>query len=281
MNSLKGKRLEAELKLSECPLPPNFSDSVLVRLESTQVFAERRRILESSLADMGCFPEDVRDPVILSQYESEKERFVEVEEMVSDRDGQPEANKRIVEEARKCYDNHITALVRRLKDKFGEICKIAGLEGRIELVPGDIEDEYGIDVLVAHKAGERPVSYQDRIHSGGQGTKIAIMLLLAAMSLGQTADLLIVDEHNAHLDTTNSSQIAQLMGQLSERVQFILSSPTDIKGAANAEWCDMQVAFLPRLPGAPYNPPVRLMSRMGAAALDSRFESLQQPLILR
>jgi hypothetical protein len=101
------------------------------------------------------------------------------------------------------------------------------------------------------------------------------------MSLGQTADLLIVDEHNAHLDTTNSSQIAQLMGQLSERVQFILSSPTDIKGAANAEWCDMQVAFLPRLPGAPYNPPVRLMSRMGAAALDSRFESLQQPLILR
>ena len=107
------------------------------------------------------------------------------------------------------------------------------------------------------------------------------MLLLAAMSQGQTADLLIVDEHNAHLDGTNSSQMAQLMGQLSERVQSILSSPTDIKGAANAEWCDMQVAFLPRLPGAPYNPPVRLMSRMGAAALDSRFESLQQPLILR
>ena len=82
------------------------------------MFAERRRILESSLADMGRFPEEVRDPVILSQDESEKESLVEVEEMVSDRDGQLEANKRIVEEARRRYDNHITALVCRLTEKF-------------------------------------------------------------------------------------------------------------------------------------------------------------------
>jgi hypothetical protein len=281
VSALRKKRLTAELKLSENPLPPDFSNEDISRVEPSSALAAQRRNLESALSNTGRFPEDIRDAVILSQYESEEERLEEVRQMVADRDAKLEANKRIVEQARERYDGHIHALVRRLRDKFGEICQLASIEGKIELVPGDIEDEYGIDVLVAHKAGERPISYQDGIHSGGQGTKIAIMLLLAAMSLGQTADLLIVDEHNAHLDGTNSSQIAQLMGQLSKRVQFILSSPTDIKGSVSAEWCDIQVAFLPRIPGAPYNPPVRLMSRIEASALDSRFESLQQPLILR
>jgi ABC-type Mn2+/Zn2+ transport system ATPase subunit len=91
-----------------------------------------------------------------------------------------------------------------------------------------MQEELGIDVLVSHKIGETPVSYQEGSHSGGQGTKIAIMLLLAAMSLGQAADLLIVDEHNAHLDGTNTGQIAQLMRRLSSRVQFILRACREI-----------------------------------------------------
>jgi chromosome segregation ATPase len=281
VSTFKARRLAAELRLSENMLPSEFSDDDIARLEPSSALEAQRRLFESTVNDRGRFPEDIQDPVILSQYESEEVRLEEVTQMVADRDAKLDANKRVVEEARKRYDDHIHALVRRLRDKFSEICQLAGIEGKIELAPGDIEDEYGIDVLVAHKTGERPVSYRDGIHSGGQGTKIAIMLLLAAMSLGQTADLLIVDEHTAHLDGTNSSQIAGLMGQLSKRVQFILSSPTDIKGSVNSEWCDIQVTFLPRLPGAPYNPSVRLMSRIEASALDSRFESLQQPLILR
>ncbi len=235
-------------------------------------------ILAAEVNDRDRFPDDIRDPVIVSQCEAEERRLTDVEQLVADRIGELEAQERMVEESRKRYDDHIRALVRRLRNNFSDICATAGIDGRIELVPGDMQEELGIDVLVSHKIGETPVSYQEGIHSGGQGTKIAIMLLLAAMSLGQAADLLIVDEHNAHLDGTNTGQIAQLMSRLSSRVQFILSAPTHGKGTAVAGSCDIQVTFLPRDPGHTLSPPVRLMSRLDAPSLDARFESLQQPL---
>ena len=206
-------------------------------------------MLQDEVNDRDRFPDDIRDPVIVSQCEAEESRLGDVEQLVADRTGELEAQERMVEESRRRYDDHIRALVRRLRDNFSDICGTAGIDGRIELVPGDMQEEWGIDVLVSHKIGETPVSYQEGSHSGGQGTKIAIMLLLAAMSLGQAADLLIVDEHNAHLDGTNTGQIAELMRQLSSRVQFILSAPTDGKGTAVAGSCDIQVTFLPRDPG--------------------------------
>jgi hypothetical protein len=67
--------------------------------------------------------------------------------------------------------------------------------------------------------------------------------------------IVVVDEHNAHLDGTNTGQIAQLMRRLSGRVQFILGAPTDEKGTTVAGSCDIQVTFLPRDPGSTLSPP--------------------------
>jgi chromosome segregation ATPase len=279
LSTLASRRQAAELAAQAVRLPSAFTDSDFARLEPTSTLEAQRNMLTAAVNDRNRFPDDIRDPVIVSQCEAEENRLTDVEQLVADRTGELEAHERMVEESRRRYDEHIRALVRRLRDNFSDICATAGIDGRIELVPGDMQEELGIDVLVSHKIGEAPVSYQEGIHSGGQGTKIAIMLLLAAMSLGQTADLLIVDEHNAHLDGTNTGQIAQLMRRLSSRVQFILSAPTDGKGTAVAGSCDIQVTFLPRDPGHTLSPAVRLMSRLDALSLDARFESLQQPLI--
>lgn len=279
LSALAKRRVAAELAAEEAPLPVGFTKADFARLEPVSDLERHSATLTKAVNDLDRFPNDIRDPVIVSQCEAEEARLADVKQLVDDRSGELEAQERMVEESRNRYDEHIRALVRRLRDNFSDICATAGIDGRIELVPGDMQEELGIDVLVSHKIGEAPVSYQEAIHSGGQGTKIAIMLLLAAMSLGQAADLLIVDEHNAHLDGTNAGQIAHLMRRLSGRVQFILSAPTDGKGTAVAGSCDIQVTFLPRDPGHTFNPPVRLMSRLDAAALDARFESLQQPLI--
>lgn len=279
LDTLASKRVAAELAAQAAPLPPGFTEADFARLEPVSTLEAQSAMWTAEVNDRSRFPDDIRDPVIASQCEAEEARLTDVDQLVTDRTRELEAQERMVEESRKRYEEHIRALVRRLRDNFSEICETAGIDGRIELVPGDMQEELGIDVLVSHKIGEAPVSYQEESHSGGQGTKIAIMLLLAAMSLGQAADLLIVDEHNAHLDGTNTGQIAQLMRRLSSRVQFILSAPTDGKGTAVAGSCDIQVTFLPRDPGQTLSPPVRLMSRLDVPTLDARFESLQQPLI--
>jgi chromosome segregation ATPase len=249
LGALASRRVAAELAVQAAPLPPGFTEADFARLEPVSTLEAQSAMWTAEVNDRSRFPDDIRDPVIADQCEAEEARLTDVEQLVTDRTRELEAQERMVEESRKRYDEHIRALVRRLRDNFSEICETASIDGRIELVPGDMQEELGIDVLVSHKIGEAPVSYQEGSHSGGQGTKIAIMLLLAAMSLGQAADLLIVDEHNAHLDGTNTGQIAQLMRRLSSRVQFILSAPTDGKGTAVAGSCDIQVTFLPRDPG--------------------------------
>ena len=215
LKALAGRRVTAELAAQAAPLPPGFTEADLARLEPVSTLKAQSTTWTAEVNNRGRFPDDIRDPVIASQCAAEETRLTDVEQLVTDRTRELEAQERMVEESRRRYDEHIRALVRRLRDNFSEICGTAGIDGRIELVPGDMQEELGIDVLVSHKIGETPVSYQEGSHSGGQGTKIAIMLLLAAMSLGQAADLLIVDEHNAHLDGTNTGQIAQLMRRLS------------------------------------------------------------------
>jgi hypothetical protein len=280
IQALERNRLKCELLLVDRPLPTGFVPMYLERLApSPNLQAERDR-LQSDIDDLNRYPADVKDPVIVDQHVAEEERLSGVADLINGKGAELEERARVVEAARQRYYDHIRALVRELKNKFTEICATAGVEGTILLIPGDIQDEYGVDVLVAHKTGETPLSYRDGSHSGGQGTKIAILLLLAAMSLGQNADLLIVDEHKAHLDGTNSSQITEVMRSLATRVQFVLSAPTVPKyDREEADWCDVQVTFLPRDSGDTHSPPVRLMSRLDAVHLAYRFESLEQPLI--
>lgn len=279
LDELRKKRVVCEINLADNPLPSSYDAAEAAQLKPVQLQADRDRLVKD-LSDPTRYPDDVRDPIILSQCDAEEDRLASVEKLIEDKSAEMDRRATLVQNARANYDEHIRAVVRELKARFVDTCLIAGIVGDIKLVPGDVPDEYGVDVLVSHKPGENPVSYQDDSHSGGQGTKISILLLLAAMSLGRTADLLIVDEHKAHLDGANNSQIVEIMRNLGTKVQFVLSAPTNAKDVdQEADWCDVQVAFLPRQPGEAFSPPVRLMSRLGADQLEARFHSLQQPLI--
>jgi chromosome segregation ATPase len=273
------ERLDAELALSQNPLPATFGEKDVLRLEPLEKFEQRRQQIADDESNMERYPDDVRDPVIVSQYADEQARLAEVGIMLDGKQQELERHQGVVEEARRRYDEHVKAVVRLLDTEFGKVCAAAGSTGQIIRVPGDQQYEFGVDIVVAHKAGEEPLSYRNDHHSGGQRTKIAVLLLLAAMSLGGAADLLVVDEPHAHLDATNRLQIAELMRNLSDRVQFILASPTDGKDSDQPEWCDLQLAFLPRLPQETYSPSVRVMSRLDADHLEARFASSELPMI--
>jgi hypothetical protein len=59
------------------------------------------------------------------------------------------------------------------------------------------------------------------------------------------------------------------MHALADRVQFVLATPTNAE-SLRLSWCDLQLAFLPRDPGRPYSPPIRLLSRLGIGDLRER-----------
>ncbi|HYT25250.1 MAG TPA: hypothetical protein VEP73_02020, partial [Actinomycetota bacterium] len=212
---------------------------------------------------------EVRDARVLARHDAQADALREADRAAAERRRDAEALEARLDESRRRYEERVRSVVRRLSDEFARVCRIAHTDGELRLVTGDRPEEYGVDVLVAHRTGERMRSYRDAAHSGGQRAKIAILLLLATMGSAGAADLLLLDEHIAHLDSTNIDYLAELMHALNHRVQFLLATPTNAE-ALRLSWCDLQLAFLPRDPGQPYNPPIRILSRLGAGDLTSR-----------
>jgi chromosome segregation ATPase len=249
--------------------------------------AEQRALLEagdlpgteSVLRDIGWlggqvedeerFPPEIRDPELVTGRDRQAEAVEEANQLAEQRKRELDEQLERVEAARRRFADGVREVVQRLSGEFARICQTAGAEGELRLLAGDRPEEYGVDVLVAYRAGERKRSYRDAAHSGGQRATIAILLLLATMGTAEAADLLIMDEHIAHLDSTNIDHVAALMHALADRVQFVLATPTNAE-SLRLSWCDLQLAFLPRDPGRAYSPPIRLLSRLGVGDLEER-----------
>jgi len=225
--------------------------------------------LGGQVADEARFPAEVRDPELVGGHERQAEAVEQANRLAERRKGELDEQLERVEAARRRFEEGVRAAVQRLSGEFARVCQTAGAEGELRLLAGDRPEEYGVDVLVAHRAGERRRSYRDAAHSGGQRATIAILLLLATMGTAEAADLLIMDEHIAHLDSTNIDHVAALMHALADRVQFVLATPTNAE-SLRLSWCDLQLAFLPRDPGRAYSPPIRLLSRLGVGDLEER-----------
>jgi chromosome segregation ATPase len=206
--------------------------------------------------------DEERSALVVAQHGEQEERVAEVELLVADRGGVLEGVAEQVERAKRRYDEHINQTVQNLNRAFREICAQAGMQGELERRPSlSQEDEWALDVRVAHREGESKLSYQHHKHSGGQKAKISILLLLAAMSAEGAADLLIVDEHSAHLDSQNIEYVGEVMRALRQRVQFILALPATAE-ARRIDWSDQQFAILPRNGSDAYAPPLQLITRL-------------------
>jgi AAA domain-containing protein len=215
------------------------------------------------------FPAEVREAEVLAGREAKGGAVEDANRLAEQRKHELDEQLARVEQARRRFEEGVREAVQRLSGEFARVCNSAGTEGELRLLAGDRPEEYGIDVLVAHRPGERRRSYRDAAHSGGQRATIAILLLLATMGAADAADLLIMDEHIAHLDSTNIDHVAELMHALADRVQFLLATPTNAE-SLRLSWCDLQLAFLPRDPGRAYSPSIRLLSRLGVGDLEER-----------
>jgi chromosome segregation protein len=228
--------------------------------------------LGGQVSDEQRFPAEIREPGLLTGRERQNEAVEETNQLAERRKHELDEQLERVELARRRFEDGVREVVQRLSGEFARVCQTAGAEGELRLLAGDRPEEYGVDVLVAHRPGERRRSYRDAAHSGGQRATIAILLLLATMGAAEAADLLIMDEHIAHLDSTNIDHVAALMHALADRVQFVLAAPTNAE-SLRLSWCDLQLAFLPRDPGRAYSPPIRLLSRLGVGDLETRTDA--------
>lgn len=255
-----GERLRSmDEQLAVMPQPDEALN--LETLRSVESLQHEHGRLTEQHADDERYPDEIRSELILAHHEAQERSVERVEELLAGRREDIDAVQIEVERAKQRYDEHIRQVVHILAHRFREVCEQAGMGGDIDLRPGDVEGEFGIDVSVAHVRGEPKRSYRSPAHSSGQKAKISLLVLLAAMGLEGSADMLIMDEHAAHLDSRNIDAVADVMNALKHRVQFILATPTNAE-ASRLSWCDHQIAFYPRSAGEPFAPPVQLYTRM-------------------
>ncbi len=257
VKTLSNQVSELEQQLQAMPLTP--AQEKIENVASVDV-------LESTLAGLQAqllrFSDEERSPLVVAEHAEQQERVQEVKVLVADRGDALDGMVEQVDRAKRRYDEHINQTVQNLNRAFKEICTQAGMEGELERRPSlNQEEEWALDVRVAHHEGETRLSYQHHKHSGGQKAKISILLLLAAMSAEGAADLLIIDEHSAHLDSENIGYVGEVMRALRQRVQFVLALPATAE-AARIDWSDQQLAILPRESRADYAPPLQLITRM-------------------
>jgi chromosome segregation ATPase len=270
LSQLDSKLAELQTELESHRLSPE-QEAVLEGgdLPGTESLLRDVEWLTGQVADLDRFPESVREPRILTDRDIQASVVEEAARTTEERRVELDRQQRRVDDSRTRFDELVREVAGRIGLEFARICEMAGWKGELLLIPADRPDDYGLDVLVAQRPGERLRSYRDAAHSGGQRATIAIVLLLATMGAADAADLLIMDEHIAHLDSTNIDHVAALMHALGGRVQFVLATPTNAESLRLA-WCDLQLAFLPRDPGRPYSPAIRLLSRLGVGDLRDR-----------
>src|SRR5215211_4873036 len=124
--------------------------------------------LGGQVEDTERFPAEVRDPELLTGHQRQAEAVEEANQLAERRKRELDEQLERVEAARRRFEQGVREVVQRLSGEFARVCQTAGAEGELRLLAGDRPEEYGVDVLVAHRATERRRSYRDAAHSGGQ-----------------------------------------------------------------------------------------------------------------
>ena len=117
-------------------------------------------------------------------------------------------------------------------------------------------------MLVAHRATEEAARYRDAAHSHGSQQATIAILLLATMGTAEAADLLIMDERIAHLDSTNIDHVANLAPWPSGSSSCSPPRPTPSRSASPGA-----TSSSPSCPATRARPtaPIRLLSRIGVS----------------
>jgi len=230
-------------------------------LDQLAVLEGQRQRLARDLEDPHRYPAEVRDELVVAQRDEEAAAVEAARSLLDDRYlAEVTSQRALVEEASTTYEANVVSTIGLLDDQFRALCAQAGMDGLLRRITLDgRRGQDALDLLVSHHRGERPVSYRDTGHSGGQRVKMAVLLLLATLRVSGAADFLILDEPTAHLDQTNTLLVGQLMRSLASEVQFLLATPTSGDEHRVARWCDLVIGFAPRTPGQSHSPSAQLL----------------------
>jgi chromosome segregation protein len=224
------------------------------RLEALRVseveLTVRRRGLEERLAEMkggprsllASLPDDLRNRIrsameaemgelqlvnqlapmqyaeVVSGYKQRSERIAELE---------AERNEllKLIDEIDREKMNVLESTVKRVSESFGEYFRaLTGGDAWLEFTDPGNPLESGIEMVVRFP-GKAPRSA--RGVSGGEKSVSAVALILALQSL-TPADFLVLDEVDAHLDANYSANLANLLKEMSKKVQIVVVSLKDI-----------------------------------------------------
>ncbi len=224
------------------------------RLESLRVreveLTVRRKGLEERLAEMkrgpssllGVLPEDLRTRIksaleaelnelqlvnqlapsqyaeVVSGYKIRSERIAELE---------AERNEllKLIDEIDREKLRVLESTVKKVSESFGDYFRaLTGGDAWLEFTDPGKPLESGIEMVVRFP-GKAPRSA--RGVSGGEKSVSAVALILALQSL-TPADFLVFDEVDAHLDANYSANLANLLKEMSRKVQIIVVSLKDI-----------------------------------------------------
>jgi chromosome segregation ATPase len=255
LGELRAALTKAEEALLE---NPPVDEALPEALEPLEVLRSRVDGLERRLGGTLSTDADARDPALPARLQAQEQRVKDARQLSGDSVQEVDEHVAQVADARDRYERHITQVIRRLGTRFRDICATANMEGQLEPVVQE-DGTRGVDVKVAHVQRDALKSYRSGEHSTGERAKIAILVLLAAMGLERHADLLVMDEQFAHLDSGNVDAIADVMVALQEQVQFILATPSNAE-ARRLSWADHHLAFWKRADGEAYAPAVQILT---------------------
>jgi chromosome segregation ATPase len=203
----------------------------------------------------------VKDETLPDQLQRQNARVEELSELVEGSVGRVDILHMQVVDARRRFNLGVQQTIPRLDAQYRRLCEQTGMDGRMKLTER-VTDEFGLDVRVRPTNGNQVLELHSSRLSGGQQAKAALIVQLACMSLEGSTDFLLSDEPGAHLDARNLREVGLAMQQLADRVQIIISVPTDAE-AEKLDWADHQIGFRapdPRDPDHPFSSLV-VMSR--------------------
>ncbi|MEM2233888.1 MAG: chromosome segregation SMC family protein [Nitrososphaerota archaeon] len=185
-----------------------------------ELTAKIRASLESELGEIQLVNQlaPMQYAEVVAGYKQRSERIAELE---------MERNEilKLIEEIDREKLRVLESTVKRVSEGFGEFFRaLTGGDAWLEFTDPGNPLESGIEMVVRFP-GKAPRS--TRGVSGGEKSVSAVALILALQSL-TPADFLIFDEVDAHLDANYSSNLANLLKEMSKRVQILVVSLKDI-----------------------------------------------------
>ncbi|MEN3047956.1 MAG: chromosome segregation SMC family protein [Candidatus Caldarchaeales archaeon] len=185
-----------------------------------RIAEELRSSLEQELREL-----ELVNQLAANQYGEVSAAYRQRSARISELEAERNEILKLIEEIDSQKLKAVAETVRRVSEGFGNyFSRLTGGDGWLEFTDPQSPLESGIEMVVRFP-GKAPRSA--RGVSGGEKTVSAVALLLSLQSL-TPADFLIFDEVDAHLDAAYSSNLAELLREMSERIQIIVVSLKDI-----------------------------------------------------